>query len=217
MNKIVLALTLILLATLGSKTVYAADTYPFPNGPRCGIEGCQNDGWGFYIRQCTSYAAWKMNEGGAQFYNSMPGPNGQGNANNKFGNALNWNDQAAEIGMAVDSTPMAGDIAVFEPGQFGATALGHVAFVESVNANGSVNVSEYNYNPAHGYGTRFNLRAGAYVHLLNNSTGCSTNNAVLQSQTISAGNSLSCYAHNSIQVKPGFHAQTGSHVHLYIN
>lgn len=202
-----------------SQPILAANTYPYPTAPRCGIEGCVADPWGFYKRQCTSYAAWKMNEAGINFYNAMSGPNGAGNWNNKFGNATNWNDQAREIGMAVDNTPRYGDIAVFEPGDNFASSLGHVSFVESVNSNGTINVSEYNFSPAHGYGTRSNI-AGTreYIHLISGGpAGCGGTNVILQNQTIYNGSTFNCHAQNSITLKDGFSAQQGSNVYLYIN
>lgn len=60
-------------------------------------------------------------------------PNGLGNANT-------WYSRAAALGLAVGSTPKAGAAATTTSG-----ALGHVAYVESVNADGTVNISEMNY------------------------------------------------------------------------
>lgn len=59
-------------------------------------------------------------------------PNGLGNANT-------WYSRAAGMGLAVGSVP--------KPGAVGTTtrgALGHVVYVESVNADGSINISEMN-------------------------------------------------------------------------
>lgn len=60
-------------------------------------------------------------------------PNGLGNANT-------WYSRAAAMGLAVGSTP--------KPGAVGTTtrgALGHVVYVESVNKDGTVTISEMNY------------------------------------------------------------------------
>ena len=79
---------------------------------------------------------------------------------NDLGDAKDWAINAAtldpEHGFPVDKIPMAGDIAVFQPGDHGAFPIGHkdkfgnpddyghVAYVESVNNNGTFNISEMN-------------------------------------------------------------------------
>jgi len=59
-------------------------------------------------------------------------PNGLGNANT-------WYSRAAGMGMAVGSTPKAGAVGTTTRG-----GLGHVVYVESVNKDGSINISEMN-------------------------------------------------------------------------
>lgn len=59
-------------------------------------------------------------------------PNGLGNANT-------WYSRAAGMGMAVGSTPRAGAVGTTTRG-----SLGHVVYVESVNADGTINISEMN-------------------------------------------------------------------------
>lgn len=135
-------------------TAHAAATggYPYANDSSAAI-----DPWGFYKRYCTSYVAWKLNQNGAGFSNGMAGPNG---AAGQFGDAKNWDDNAQTIGFAVDQTPAVGAVAVWNGGTYG-----HVAYVESVNANGTVNVSEYNHGVSLGYGTRQNVTADRYIHI----------------------------------------------------
>lgn len=58
---------------------------------------------------------------------------------NSLGNANTWYSRAAGLGMAVGSTPRAGAVGTTTRG-----ALGHVVYVESVNADGSANISEMN-------------------------------------------------------------------------
>lgn len=58
---------------------------------------------------------------------------------NSLGNANTWYSRAAGLGMAVGSTPKAGAVGTTTRG-----ALGHVVYVESVNADGSINISEMN-------------------------------------------------------------------------
>ena len=55
------------------------------------------------------------------------------------GTAKYWDDNAEAAGIPVDGNPRAGDIAVSNSGTWG-----HVMFVESVNSNGTINISQYN-------------------------------------------------------------------------
>ncbi|PNZ11979.1 CHAP domain-containing protein [Staphylococcus simiae] len=68
-----------------------------------------------------------------------------GKIGSTWGNANNWANAAARSGYTVNNTPAAGAIMQTTQG-----AYGHVAYVESVNSNGSVKVSEMNYG--HGAG-----------------------------------------------------------------
>lgn len=58
---------------------------------------------------------------------------------NSLGNANTWYSRAAAMGMAVGSTPQAGAVGTTTRG-----SLGHVVYVESVNPDGSINISEMN-------------------------------------------------------------------------
>ncbi len=62
-----------------------------------------------------------------------------GKIGSTWGNASNWANAAARAGYTVNNTPKAGAIMQTTQG-----AYGHVAYVESVNSNGSVRVSEMN-------------------------------------------------------------------------
>lgn len=84
---------------------------------------------GGYVCECTSYAAWKAYEA----YGVGVG----------WGHAYSWasgarNDSRVK---SVDHDPAGGTI-----GQTSGGTYGHVFWVESVNADGSVNITEYN-NP----------------------------------------------------------------------
>jgi surface antigen len=81
--------------------------------------------WG----NCTRYA-WRKRQ-------DLPG---------NLGNAATWDERAAAQGFPVDTTPLAGDVAVAEAYRNGAnTQYGHVFYVEGVNADGSLLVSEMNW------------------------------------------------------------------------
>ena len=60
-------------------------------------------------------------------------------------NANRWDDIARSRGVLVDRVPAAGTIFQTDSGWYG-----HVGYVESVNADGSINVSERNYRGCYG-------------------------------------------------------------------
>jgi surface antigen len=61
------------------------------------------------------------------------------------GNAYQWYYGASASGWVVSSTPKVPSIMVLQPGVQGASWLGHVAIVESINKDGSVYTSNYNW------------------------------------------------------------------------
>ena len=86
---------------------------------------------GGYVCECTSYAGWKAYEA-----------TGGTLAISWWGNAKSWAQSARNAGFRVDHNPSAGSIGQSgNPGDYG---TGHVFWVESVNADGSVNITEYN-------------------------------------------------------------------------
>lgn len=60
-------------------------------------------------------------------------------------NASGWDDVARAAGLLVDRNPAAGAIFQTDSGWYG-----HVGYVESVNGDGSVNISERNYSGCYG-------------------------------------------------------------------
>ena len=89
---------------------------------------------GGYFGQCTYYVFNRMAQVGT--------PIGHG----LMGNANEWPSYARSYGYSVTRTPSAGTAMVFQSGVGGShPTYGHVAFVESVNADGSVYISEMNF------------------------------------------------------------------------
>lgn len=86
---------------------------------------------GGYVCECTSYAGWKAYEA----------TNGNV-AIAWWGNAKSWAQSARNAGFRVDHSPSAGSIG--QSGNPGDAGTGHVFWVESVNSDGSVNITEYN-------------------------------------------------------------------------
>ena len=91
------------------------------------------DGGSYPYGQCTWWAYTRRHQLG------LP-------VGSHFGNARDWGASAKALGYWVDGTPRhVGDIIVFAPGQQGADAdYGHVAIVEKINADGSIEISESN-------------------------------------------------------------------------
>lgn len=108
------------------------------------------DPWGMYNRECVSYTAWKV----YQKNGHMPYWGGVGNANQ-------WPGNARAAGIGTGSTPRAKSVGVISAG-----AYGHVVWVESVNGNGTINISQYNeYLPGRGWGhysERYNVNPATY-------------------------------------------------------
>jgi surface antigen len=68
-----------------------------------------------------------------------------------LGNAYQWAAGAGASGWVVSSTPKVPSIIVLQPGVQGASWLGHVAIVESINKDGSVSTSNYNWYAGGGW------------------------------------------------------------------
>lgn len=87
------------------------------------------DTWGMYNRECVSYTAFKVWQSGRH----MPYWGGRGNANL-------WPSNARNAGIPVDGNPKVGDVAIAMIGYYG-----HAMYVERVNGDGTIRVSQYNY------------------------------------------------------------------------
>lgn len=78
---------------------------------------------------------------------------------NSLGNANTWYSRAAGAGMAVGSEPRAGAVGTTTRG-----SLGHVIYVESVNGDGTINISEMNA-PVFGGVTYRTAGAGEFLYI----------------------------------------------------
>jgi surface antigen len=103
------------------------------------------DNWKEWNRECTSFVAWRLHSKN-QF--EMPFND----------NAINWKTRAQNMGYAANSTPAVGAVAWF--------TYGHVAWVESVNANGTVTIEQYNADRTGHYSetTIAASTVSAYIH-----------------------------------------------------
>lgn len=123
----------------------------YPNNLRNAAQASIVDQWGMYNRECVSYTAWRV----YQKNGYMPYWGGHGNANQ-------WPANARAAGIPTGSTPKAGSVGVIYAGPYG-----HVVWVDSVNPNGTINISQYNEvnssAPQSGmYSERYNVPASAY-------------------------------------------------------
>ena len=184
-----------LTVTNGGGCVFT-DTYPSATLPFCPTttpsSDCAantHDNWGFFNRECTSYVAWKINKDHGTtsppyfFTNLMLG--------GRFGDAGHWAANAAALGFTVDSNPSVGAIAHWANGELG--SLGHVAYVEAVNADGSVDVSEYNFHLNHNFDVRCNnVRPPRFIHFESHDSLANLvpQNISLAANSIAAGSTL---------------------------
>lgn len=87
------------------------------------------DNWGMYNRECVSYTAWKVAASGRH----MPYWGGRGNAKQ-------WPSSAATDGIPTGSTPRVGSVAIMMGGYYG-----HAMYVERINGDGTIHVSQFNW------------------------------------------------------------------------
>ncbi|KAA9241543.1 MULTISPECIES: LysM peptidoglycan-binding domain-containing protein [Aerococcus] len=105
--------------------------------------------------QCTYYVINRLHALGKP----VPGP---------MGNANQWAYTASNHGIPVSNTPTVGSVVSFPAGVAGASGYGHVAFVEGVNPDGSIRISEMNFggSPNVTYRTvdAGSAAASSYIH-----------------------------------------------------
>lgn len=107
------------------------------------------DPWGMYKRECVSYAAFRVQQSGRY----MPHWGGRGNANR-------WPSNARAAGIPVDNEPRVGDVAISLGGTYG-----HAMYVEKINDDGTIRVSQYNFGLDGRYSEMDTQRAGKlFIH-----------------------------------------------------
>ena len=116
----------------GARNWGANNTYPYRYN--CPADNVRYSAYGGAVCQCTSYASYKA-------YERWGISNTWGGHAYNYVNAVGYTVPSTGAKTYVDKNPAAGTIAI----QLGG-AYGHVMWVESVNADGSINVTEYNVN-----------------------------------------------------------------------
>lgn len=128
----------------GTRTWGANNTYPYRNN--CPQDNVRYSAYGGAVCQCTSYASWKaqerwgvVNKWGGHAYTYV----NVGDQTKIAAGQTKYDVRVPSTGFRVyvDRSPAANTIAIQVGGSYG-----HVMWVEGVNANGSVNVTEYNVN-----------------------------------------------------------------------
>ena len=113
-----------------------------------GSGGDGTDPLGYGCRQCVSYTAWKVGQRTGDF------PRYWGNANM-------WPNSARKAGYQTGSSPRANSVGVISAG-----AYGHVVWVEAVNGDGTIDISQYNYynagGPGWGHYSKMRVSAATY-------------------------------------------------------
>lgn len=112
---------------------YDAPAAPAPQAPAPVDEAISSAANYYAYGDCTWHVFERLSEMGKSVSSS-------------FGNASNWDNAAWGAGMTVDNSPSVGAIMQLDPGQGGAGSMGHVAVVEAVNTDGSIQISEMNWN-----------------------------------------------------------------------
>lgn len=115
----------------------AGDDYPF-----YGVEGLSP--LRYYGGECVDFVAWRLNRDVGS--TSAPFRWDWSNLTPGGGSAVSWQRAWESHGWPVSSTPVPGSVAVI--------GYNHVAYVNSVNADGTVFLEEYNYGNYHQYSTR---------------------------------------------------------------
>ncbi len=130
-------------AYLASGARELGDDYPWPYELR-DYQGGGLSPLNYYYRECVDFVAWRLNRDAG--YYAAPYKWVWSNLTPSGGNASQWRYAWEQHGWPVSSTPVVGSVAWF----YG----NHVAYVKSVNSDGTVTIEEYNYSSAGVYGQR---------------------------------------------------------------
>ena len=141
----------IFIAALAPLTAAPADAAPAITRPivTCTSDSCDGGLWGAARgasneisywgmgagHNCTNYVAWKLIS------------NGVDRPNISLGDAAQWADSAVSNGIVVNRTPAIGSVAQWDAFASNVGMYGHVAYVEKVNADGTILISEDAWRP----------------------------------------------------------------------
>jgi surface antigen len=137
---------------MASGALEAGDDYPWFS------ELSNNQGGGlsplnYFYRECVDFVAWRLNRDAGVF--TAPFIYNWKSLTPSGGNAYQWKYAWIHHGWTTSNVPVAGSVAWF--------SSNHVAYVKSVNADGTVTLEEYNGMGSHVYGQR--VVPASYVSL----------------------------------------------------
>lgn len=117
---------------VGTSSVARGDDYP----NRFKYSSTGIDDWRLFVKQCTSFTAYRLSS--ANGFELPPA----------YGNAGQWGYRAQREGYRVDKNPAIGSVAWWDDGGYG-----HVAWVSNILGS-NVEIEEYNYNWSGSYNKR---------------------------------------------------------------
>jgi len=141
------------IARYNSSGVVGEGYNSYPWADRCPRDNVEYIVVGGYVCQCTSYAGWKVQERWGIYISA-------------WGDAKNWGNTATRLGYVVDNNPAPHTVAYSTSGTYG-----HVMWVESINANGTINLTEYNNSSSSAsglpgdFGARYNVNPNVYRYI----------------------------------------------------
>lgn len=161
---IAVAATALCMCTAMSSTALAVgDDYPYR-----AYTSNVADRWGFTVRQCVSFVAWREAQAGRPM----------DNATQHWGSAVSWDETALRLGVRISTRPVVGAIAQWNAnersawyangstvanGSVTAGPYGHVGYVKYVYADGSALVEQYNMFGNRSY-SAMRLKAPRYLY-----------------------------------------------------
>ncbi|HEX8691213.1 MAG TPA: CHAP domain-containing protein [Longimicrobium sp.] len=119
----------------GSYSCVRGDDYPYKSVSAY-PSSAYDLAWRYYYRQCTSFAAFRLNQDGTEFHNMY--------RNRHFGHAYMWADTARAAGLTVNTVAKPGAIAHWNAAPSN-NYFSHVAYVAAVHGGGYITIEEYNY------------------------------------------------------------------------
>ena len=129
-----------------STVVYRGSGASYGSGGSCYFKGSTYQNYGYDCGYCTWWVAMKRAMAG----NPVP---------SNLGNASSWGYLAASYGLSVGTTPQVGAAVVTST-----SGAGHVAYVEAVNADGTITISEMNHEGWNVSDTR-TIAVGRYTYI----------------------------------------------------
>jgi surface antigen len=120
----------------GSYSCIRGNDYPFANKSYGTYRQAYDiDPWNYWYRECTSFAAFRLNQDGIEFHNQFGGYH--------WSHAHTWDDAARwlqtnkpGLGVRINKTPAVGAIAQWN--------TNHVAYVAGITTRGTVILEDYN-------------------------------------------------------------------------